>query len=196
MLALSNTFGSFGAPFVPPYMLDRFDGAPDTMRAMVRMVQGPQGEMSMLVRRTTEHVVRDLHPKDYLGEILAIKNWVTTNCRYTNDQLHVELVQSAERMIKDVLEYGKAVTDCDDMAVLIATMALQVGRHAQFVVVGFGGQAHDYSHVFARVQDPKSSWIVCDPVAGTGEREMLKRITNYEIWDCDSYPDEGPLLTN
>jgi hypothetical protein len=174
---------------VPPYRLSGFTGAPDTLRAMVRAVQGLRGEQSMLVRQVTEEIIRRSQPKDYLGEILAIRFWVTENVRYVNDPLHVELVKDPERLIEEVRDHGIGVGDCDDLAALIGCMALQLGRVAEAVVVGFGGPG-EYSHVFTRVQEPRSNaWIVCDPVAGTDERGMLDAVTDSFSVSFDEYPE-------
>jgi len=177
----------------PPHQVTGFKGPPDTLAGMVRAAQGTRGEKSMLVRSVTEQVVGDLWPKDYLGEILAINAWVSERVRYLNDPMHVELLKDPQRLCEEILDKGFARGDCDDIAVLMATMALQVGRHAQFVVAGFGAPG-SFSHVFARIQDPRSSqWIVCDPVAGSNVASMLKRITTYQIWSCDELPSHGPV---
>ena len=77
------------------------------------------------------------------------------------------------------------VSNCDDIAALSAAMLRQLGRNAQFVTVGFGKPGH-YSHVFTRVQEPKSQkWFVCDPVAGTDEGTMLRRVKTYRFWTID-----------
>lgn len=165
--------------YKPPTTLAGFQGHPDTLRAMVRAVQGVRGEQSILVRSVTEEIVQHLQPKDYLGEILAIRFWVTEHVRYVNDPLHVEIVKDPERLVEEVIARGQASGDCDDIASLIGTMCLQVGRVVEFVVVGFGEAGH-YSHVFVRVKEPRSGqWIVCDPVAGTDERGMLDRVTTF-----------------
>ncbi|SRR5260221_6037791 len=172
----------------PPTRQAGFNGHPDTLRAMVRAVQGPRGERSMLVRSVAERIVSQLEPKDYLGEILAIRFWVTEHIRYVNDPLHVELVKDPERLVEEVEASGQAAGDCDDIADLIACLALQVGRVARFVVAGFG-EPGQYSHVFAEVQEPRSgAWIVCDPVAGTDERGMLDRITTFYTVSLDEPP--------
>lgn len=169
----------------PPTTIAGFSGAPDTLQAMVQAAHGDRGERSMLVRSMTEEITKGLIPKDYLGEIVAIRNWVAENVRYMNDSLHVEIVKDPQRLIEEWQARGVAIGDCDDIAVLIATMALQLGRVCEFVVVGFGGPGH-YSHVFVRVLEPKSGkWIVCDPVAGTNERQMLGRVSTYETWSLD-----------
>jgi hypothetical protein len=169
----------------PPNTLAGFQGHPDTLRAMVRAAHGPRGEQSILVRSVTEEVVGDLQPKDYLGEILAIRYWVTEHIRYVNDSLHVEIVKDPQRVIEEILARGRAAEDCDGIALMIAVMCLQVGRVCEFVVVGFGEPGH-YSHVFVRVKEPRSGqWIVCDPVAGSDERGMLDRVTTFYTKSLD-----------
>lgn len=174
-----------GLSLQPPMTLSGFTGAPDTVRAMVRQVQGPRGEKSMLVRSVVERITAGLQPKDYLGEIIAVRNWVAENVRYLNDPLHVELVKDPQRLIEEVMAWGKASCDCDESAALMAAMCLALGRVVEFVIVGFGERG-SYSHVFCRVLEPKSGkFVVLDTVAGTGERGMLQRVTTYKTWSLD-----------
>lgn len=172
----------------PPHVTSGFQGHPDTLRTMVRQAQGPRGEQSLLVRRMTEEVIRRVQPKDYLGEILALRYWVTEKVRYTNDPLHVELVRDPEALVEEIDQHGVVTADCDESAELIATMALQLGRVAEYVVVGFG-EPGQYSHVFARVQEPRTGkWIVTDNVAGSDERGMLDRVTTFYTVSLDEPP--------
>lgn len=187
-LAMSPRRGAGRPPLgldVPAAQMGRFYGAPSTLNLMREHAWGEHGEHSVLVRMVLEDIVRELRGKDYLGEILAVRNFTTQRLRYVNDPLHVEYVKTPQRLCEEILQYGVALADCDEMAQLIGTFALQLGREAEFVVVGFG-EPGDYSHVFARVKEPKSGkWIVCDPVAGTDERTMLNRVTTYEMWSLD-----------
>lgn len=167
----------------PPHTIEAFRGPDTTIAKMVQLLKSPRGEQSVVVRQAVQEVVRGLQPKDYLSEILAIRNWVGEKVRYANDPASVEWVADPQRLIEDIIKHGRAVADCDEIALLIATMARQVGRDAQFVTVGFS-QPNRFTHVFARVKEPKSgAWIVCDPVAGTDEARMLKRVTTHKIWD-------------
>ena len=162
---------------------------------MVRAVQGPRGEQSLLVRQATENVIRQVQPKDYLGEILAIRYWVTEKVRYTSDPLHVEMIRDPQTMVEDIITHGTVTADCDEIALLIACMCLQIGRVAEFVVVGFG-EAGQYSHVFARAQEPRSGMnVVLDPVAGTDERGMLDRVTTFYVTSCDEPPGAPKSIT-
>lgn len=177
----------------PPHQITGFNGPSSTLKGMVEAIQGSRGEASLLVRSVTEQVIGKLTPKDYVGEIVAICNWVAERVHYTNDPLHVELLKDPQRLVEEIVARGHARGDCDDIACLIATMCSQVGRHAQLVVAGFGSRG-SFSHVFARVQDPKSSrWIVCDPVAGSDVAGMLSRIKTFEIWSIDELPNHGPV---
>jgi hypothetical protein len=178
--------------YEPPHTLSGFSGHPDTLAAMVQVAQGPRGEQSMLVRSLLEDVILSVRTKDYLGEILAVRYWVTEWVRYANDMMHVEMVKDPQRLCEEIIARGQAVGDCDDIATLIGTMCLQLGREAEFVVVGFNGPG-SYSHVFTRVKEPRSGkWIVCDPVAGTDERGMLERVSAYYTVSLD----EPPALHN
>jgi len=152
---------------------------------MLAHIRGPRGERSVKVRSLTEKVVAGVQPKDYLGEILAIRNFVTERCRYLNDPLTTEWVKDPERIADEIMAQGQSQCDCDEMAQMIATMARQCGRDAELVIVGFG-RPGAYSHVFTRVKEPKSNqWIICDPVAGTDEAKMLRRVTTHKIWRTD-----------
>lgn len=173
------------SPIEPPNTLAPFRGPTTTIETMLNMIRGTRGERSVVVYKLTEHVVRELHPKDYLSEILAIRNFVAERVRYKNDSLTTEVVSDPQRMAEEIMEHGTTVGDCDDMATLIATMARQCGREAELVIVGFG-RPNSYSHVFARVKEPKSrKWIVCDPVAGSDEAKMLRKVTTYKVWRTD-----------
>jgi len=165
-----------------PTSIQPFHGPQDTILLMISMTVGPRGEQSTLVRSLKDHIVRDIAPKDYLSEILAVRNFVAEKVKYSNDAVAVEQVQDPERMCEEIVQHGKAVADCDEIALLIGTLCRQLGREVEYVTVGFG-RPNSFAHVFCRVQEPKSQrWIICDPVAGTDEATMLRRVTTEKIW--------------
>ena len=85
-------------------------------------------------------------------------------------------------MCDQIVRFGKAVADCDEIALFIGTICRQLGRDVDYVTVGFK-QPNSFSHVFCRVLEPKSqTWIICDPVAGTDEASMLARVKTYKLW--------------
>lgn len=170
----------------PPTTLRIFNGPADTVHEMVKQIRGPRGVQSTLVRSLKDHIVREIQPKDYLSEILAVRNFVAEKVRYSNDALIVEQVQDPERITDQIVRFGRAVGDCDDIANIIACLTLQLGRESDFVTVGFGLPGTPHSHIFARAKEPRSGeWIILDPVAGTNEDKMQRRVTSYQTWKID-----------
>lgn len=152
---------------------------------MTAQCRGPRGERSLLVRSMAEHVVRGLADKDYQSEIIAIRNFAAERVRYANDPLTTEWTKDPQRIAEEIRAHGRAVGDCDDIASFISALCKGLGRECEFVTVGFRAPGH-YSHVFARVKEPKTGrWIVCDPVAGSDEASMLRRVRTYKIWRID-----------
>jgi hypothetical protein len=94
--------------------------------------------------------------------------------RYANDPTHVELIRTPSRLVRDIVENGFAVADCDDTLCMAACMALQIGREVELVAMGFAPGS--LSHVAVRVREPKSQqWILLDGVAGPREREAASK---------------------
>ena len=179
------SFGASALTDSPPTWFGPFKGPETTINTMRQLCLGARGERSMLVRGAVEYCVRGLQPKDYLSEILAIRYFAAERVRYLNDPVATELVKDPQRLIEEVTRHRISIGDCDDIALLLATMARQLGREAEFITVGFG-KPNSFSHVFARVREPKTGrWIVLDTVAGTRESSMLTRVTTWRAWKID-----------
>lgn len=95
-----------------PHQRLPFRGPAHTIEEMRKAVLGPRGEGSVVVHNAVTHIVRLLQPKDYLSEILAIRNWVAEHVRYKNDPVGVEYVQDPQRMLEDIAKYGVTTGDC------------------------------------------------------------------------------------
>lgn len=170
-----------------------YTGPRDTLAAMERVALGPRGERSYLVRQFTEKVTQHVAPKDYLGEIIAVRNvflmpspWApgTPLVRYMNDPRHVEWIKDPQRLVEEIHERGTTIADCDEIALMGATMALQLGREVEFVALGFS--PGELTHVGFRVKEPKSNvWIWVDPVAGPREREAAATAKEMLPWSLD-----------
>lgn len=170
-----------------------FDGAPTTLEAMRRAILGDRGERSPLVRAFTEWVTRDVWPKDYLGEILAVRNCLvqmspwrpgTAMLKYSNDPRHVEWLKDPQTIVEEIQQHGAAVVDCDEsFGVLGATMLLQLGRAVELVAVGYGPAL---THVGVRAVEPKTGrriWF--DTVAGPRERDSAATATQVLVYSLD-----------
>lgn len=171
--------------------LSGFAGPQTTLDGMARVALGDFGEKSSVVRYFTERVIGGVAPKDYLGEILAIRNAFvqrgsdgTPWFRYANDPKHVELVKTPERQVLEIYQNGQTVVDCDDISAMAATMLLQIGREVEFVAMGFA--PNSLSHVAVRAREPKSNqWIFIDGVAGPREREAAFKAKEIAVRKLD-----------
>ncbi len=187
-LAMPNFLGS------PPLTeVNAFRGPADTLQKMAQAALGPRGEQSILVRQFTEWVLGGVQPKDYLGEILAIRNALVQPSpfvsgvplfHYINDPRHVEMLKDPERQVTEIQERGFTMVDCDDVSTMAATMALIVGRNVDLVAMGF--EPGSLSHVAIRVQEPKTQkWIILDGVAGPREAEAAGRAQELMVRSLD-----------
>lgn len=178
---------------LPNATLSPFGGAKDTLRLMSQLALGDDGERNMMVRQFTTFVVADIWPKDYLGEILAIRNVFLQPSpsrpsaalfRYTNDPRHVEAIKTPRRMVEEIMEHGTTAVDCDEIATMAMAMLLQLGRNCEAVALGFAPNA--LTHVGVRAQEPKSKrWIWMDAVAGPKESEAARRAKEILVWSLD-----------
>lgn len=167
--------------------LSSFKGTSDTIALMLAYARGNEGEQNARVRQWAETIVRQIAPKDYLSEILALRGWCTSpHLRYTNDARHVEQVKTPFRILSEIESTGVSLVDCDDIACLLAALGMSLGRAAAYTMAGFSRSDPQMTHVFCRLQEPRSGvWIVCDPVAGTREQEMLESAVRFETVSVD-----------
>jgi hypothetical protein len=73
---------------------------------------------------------RGVRPKNYLGELEALFEWVQRHVRYTKDPHRVEVLHSPRRMLE--LRAG----DCDDMTILLGAMLEAIGHPVRLVLTG------------------------------------------------------------
>lgn len=176
----------------PPSRVTPFKGPRHTLQKMADMALGPRGEQSIKVRQFAEMVVRHLEPKDYLGEIVAVRNVFLQRSpyngaplfRYVNDPRHVELIKDPERLVTEIDLYGSTTCDCDEITCLAGTLCLTLGREVEWVALGFApGQL---THVGVRVREPKTNqWIWLDAVAGPKEAEAAASAKTIKFWSLD-----------
>ena len=101
----------------------------------------------------------------------AIYDWVKKNIKYIKDITGYETIQSPEK----TLEIGGG--DCDDHAVLVATLLESIGMKTAFKVVGWNG---DYRHVYVIATTPQGKRWVIDTTVKNGFYP-LKKDRSYEM---------------
>jgi hypothetical protein len=121
---------------------------------------------------------REVKPKDYLGEIKALFEWVQRSVRYTKDPFRVEVLHSARRMLE--LRAG----DCDDMTILLGSMLEAIGHPIRLVLTGPDPlRPRLFSHVYLEVYH-KGRWVPLDATMpypmGWAPRALVKKIIALE----------------
>lgn len=149
-----------------------------TLHWMAQFIR--QGQYDQRLRELIEReIVADLFPHDYLSEYAAILNWVRTNIRYSRDPRTIEQVKTPAVVVET------RTGDCDDMSVLLGTLAGSMGAPVRLVAAGASDAPRLptgrrlLSHVWVEAYDPMSkAWVVLDPVPGRKVNQMLGRLTN------------------
>jgi transglutaminase-like putative cysteine protease len=123
-------------------------------------------------------VEKGVKPKDYLGEIKALFEWVQQNVRYTKDPFRVEVLHSARRMME--LRAG----DCDDLAILLGSMLEAIGHPVRLVLTGPDLlRPRFFTHVYLEVYY-RGRWIPLDPTMphpmGWAPKAPVRRVVTIE----------------
>jgi Transglutaminase-like superfamily len=119
-----------------------------------------------------------IKPKNYLGEIKALFEWMQQNVRYTKDPFRVEVLHSARRLLE--LRAG----DCDDMTILLGSMLESIGHPVRLIVTGPNPlRPKLFSHIYLEAFH-QGQWIPLDatmPYAmGWEPRTVVKQVIPIE----------------
>jgi transglutaminase-like putative cysteine protease len=105
------------------------------------------------VRGVALDIVTNLAPNDDLGEVRAVWQYVRDQVRYVRDVASVDTLQTP-RATLSVLQ-----GDCDDKAVLLASLLETIGYATRFVVSATV-PGRSYNHVYVEAFVPKlGRWI-------------------------------------
>lgn len=153
-------------------------GTHETIEQIQRIIYA--GIKDFYVRQKAIDILieRGIKPKDYLGEINALFEWVRENVRYTKDPFRVEVLHTARRMLE--LRAG----DCDDITILLGTMLESIGHPIRFVIVGPDvSRPRLFSHIYLEVKY-KNTWIPLDATMpfpmGWAPRLFIKKIIPFD----------------
>lgn len=89
---------------------------------------------------------------NYADEALAIGDYVKNKVRYLRDPDNIEYLQAPEDLIEQMAK-GEAQGDCDDMALLIASLLLSIGHQPRFRAVRYKRNTGHYDHIYVVVYE-------------------------------------------
>jgi hypothetical protein len=128
-------------------------GNQDTIKIMTKMAR--EGSRHPLIRRLATNILNhDRIPSHhYLEEARAIGTFVQKNVRYVKDIAGVETIHSPDMMIRQMSDVGYFSADCDDMALLIASMLLSIGIVPKYRAVRYRAPNGAYNHIYVVVYE-------------------------------------------
>jgi len=107
-----------------------------------------------LVRQLGINILNQARTKshNHADEAKAVGVWVQQNIRYMKDPDDIELLQDPVYIIR-ASEKGEARGDCDDMALLIATLLISIGIKPYFKIVRWKKTSGNYNHIYVVVRE-------------------------------------------
>jgi hypothetical protein len=143
-------------------------GVVETLKVMSRLVR--DGKKNLTIRLAAVSLLRECNQKNYSCEVKILHGFVRDFIRYVQDIRDVETIATPEK----TLEF--AAGDCDDKAVLLASMLESIGHPTRFVAIGFAPGVFVHVYVETKIGE---SWI---PLETT------------EPWEAGDEPDPQIVL--
>lgn len=129
-------------------------GVSATISMMKNLIRSPQGIKSFRVRQFTLQAVRGVARG--MTEVDAVFHTIKDNIEFRGE--YGETLQSPEATIN----FGAG--DCDDQAVLAATMLQSLGYDTRFKTIATHDSPQELSHVYVEVMDKQTgAWTPLDP---------------------------------
>jgi len=102
-----------------------------------------------LIRKFALNILQDYRvlSNRYVDEALAIGDYVKKRVRYVRDPDNIEYLQDPLDLIKQ-MQNSEAQGDCDDMALLIASLLLSIGHQPSFGAVRYRNDGGPYNHIY------------------------------------------------
>lgn len=137
----------------------------DRVNVLRWLVWLPQGGLKdPLLRRLGLLITQHCQARNDYCELNGIFDFIVKNVRYTGDIAFKDTFQSALR----TLQFGGG--DCDDHAVLGATLAMENGFSTKFRITSNTGATWDHIYLLAGVPKHKpTKWIALDTTLGPGK---------------------------
>lgn len=154
----------------PSYVLGEIPaglaGVRATLKLMVQYVRAYRVDVD--VRELAMGLIANCPPRNLRCEYTQIQHWVRDHIRYTRDVRDVETLQTPKATLR--IRQG----DCDDQAVLLASMLESIGARTRFEALGVRGGG--YEHVITAVQAGVSrathepQWVPLETIIATDPR--------------------------
>ncbi len=130
-------------------------------------------ESSPLAERTASAIATAGAQRDLAGQVQRLYGFLASRVRFRKDTFPAEHLRHPDQLLSEIRERGVTSADCDDLAMLAATLLRCLGFPAYFVVVG-KRKDRPFQHVYPAL-DFGGRIIEMDPQ----ERRPIGPITPY-----------------
>jgi hypothetical protein len=129
------------------------NGNIDTIEAMKKLAR--EFSRHDLVKRLATNIIHynNIPSHHYLDEARAIGEFVKKHIRYVKDPVGTESLQAPDMMIRMMKDVGYAMGDCDDMALLTASLLMSVGIKSKFRAVRYKDEVQGFNHIYVVVYE-------------------------------------------
>ena len=125
----------------------------DTIEVMKKMAR--DFSRHDLVKRLATNILnfKKIPSHHYLEEAKAIGQFVQKHVRYVKDPVDTESLQAPDMMIRMMTDVGYTMGDCDDMALLIATLLMSIGIKPKFRAIKYNEASASFNHIYVVVYE-------------------------------------------
>ncbi len=110
-------------------------------------------------------IVAGAAPRDESARMVRIREWVRGGMPFERDPRGTEAINDPLLSIEKIMAYGEAGGDCDDAAVLIATLLESIGVKTRFAALSVR-RDRQFHHVAVEAFDRRlMAWKYLDPYA-------------------------------
>jgi hypothetical protein len=129
------------------------NGNIDTIEAMKKLAR--EFSRHDLVKRLATNIIHynNIPSHHYLDEARAIGEFVKKHIRYVKDPVGTESLQAPDMMIRMMKDVGYSMGDCDDMALLTASLLMSVGIKSKFRAVRYREGTQGFNHIYVVVYE-------------------------------------------
>jgi len=122
------------------------ESASATMKKMAKRVRGCL--QSREVIENANRIIAPVRSRDKRAQIHAIDTWLSRRFRFVADPIGVELLRDPAEAIRSAVKNGYTQGDCDEAAMLAASLGMANGIPARFRALSFTPNG-PYTHVIA-----------------------------------------------
>lgn len=151
-------------------------GVKATLLLMRDLVRGDKGKKSPVIRQRAVELIKYVPKRDHVGRIRALWAFVRERIAYVGDINGVETVHWPEQII------SQRAGDCDDHALLLASLLEAVGIPTRFKAVGFQPGQLDHVYTQAKIGEKWVALETTEPVNMGWEPPNIKSemiVTNW-----------------